>query len=107
MTITFAASLGGGTVCEDSVGTAAAGLQPFDEIIDYAVVTSGSGGTATMACNYFSSASGGGVVGSFGSVGGTFSVDTTISNTLLITEQMTVANSGNQVTGYNLKAVIY
>lgn len=107
MTITFAASLGGGTVCEDSVGTAAASLQPFDEIIDYAVVTSGSGGTATMACNYFSSASGGGVVGSFGSVGGTFSVDTTISNTLLITEQMSVANSGNQVTGYNLKAVIY
>ena len=86
MNIGFDAFLGSGTACEDYIGTAPSGLQPFDEIIDYVVVTSGASGTATMACNYFSSASGGGVVGSYGQVGGTFSVNTTIPNTLFITE---------------------
>lgn len=106
MDIVFAASLGGGAACLDEIGTGVANLQPFDEIIDFAVITSGSGGTGAMACNYFSSSSGGGVVGSFGTPS-TFSINTTISNTLLITEHMTVADPGNQVTGYNLKAVIF
>ena len=55
MNIGFDAFLLSGTACEDYIGTALSGLQPFDEIIDYVVVTSGASGTATMACNYFSS----------------------------------------------------
>jgi hypothetical protein len=59
-----------------------------------------------MSCEYFSSASGGGVSGPNGVVGApTIYVNTTISNTLQVNVQMSVANAGDSVTEQNLKAI--
>jgi len=72
------------------------------------VLTSGASGTANWSCEWFSSASGGGVVGPNGIVGNpTIAVNTTIGNTLLIAVQMTVLNASNTVVGQGLKVVIF
>ncbi len=109
MTITMATNLGGGTICSTISGTTGVATnQPFHVVASFAVLTAGAGGTGNWACEYFSGASGGGVAGTNGVVGvPTISINTTIANTLLIQEQMSVANAGNSVTGQLLKAVIY
>lgn len=104
----YSISLGGGTPCQTESAQGGANNQPWNIIAKFFVLTSGAGGTANWSCEYFSSASGGGVLGPFGVVGApTISINTAISNTLLITEQMTVANAGNSVTQQGLKAVIF
>lgn len=108
-TITISTSLGGGTVCSSVSGGAVAGNnQPWNFVAKFSVLTAGAGGTANWSCEYFGSPSGGGVQGPNGVVGTpTISVNTTVSNTLLITVQMSVANAGNITTAQLLKSVIF
>jgi len=104
----YAIGVGGGTVCQTQPTQGVANNQPWNIIVKFSVLTSGAGGTANMSCEYFSSASGGGVLGPQGVVGSpTISINTTISNLIQITEQMSVANAGNSVTSQLLKAVIF
>lgn len=109
MTITFTVNIGGGTVCTTASGTTgAANNQPWHATAKLAVLTAGAGGTANWSCQYASTPSGGGVSGPFGTVGApTISLNTTISNTIQITEQMSVANASNTVTEQLLKAVVF
>jgi hypothetical protein len=101
-------SVGGGTACVISVTTGIANNQPWNSVMKLFVLTSGAGGTMNMGCEYFSSASGGGVIGPNGVLGTpTLSINTTIANTLQVTEQMGVANPGNSITEQGLKAVIF
>jgi hypothetical protein len=108
-TITIGTSLGGGTTCTTISGNTAAGNnQPWNVNVKFFVLTAGAGGTANMSCEYFSSASGGGVVGPTGVVGApTIAINTTAINALIVTVQMSVANPGNSVTQQGLKARIY
>lgn len=104
-TILINASLGGGTPCIGQINAGVANNQPFNYLGRFAVLTAGAGGTANWSCDTFGT---GQANGPFGVVGTpTISINTTIANTLLITEQMSVANAGNAVTGQLLKAVIY
>lgn len=109
MTITIGTSLGGGTACTTTSSTTGiANNQPWHANARLFVLTAGAGGTANWSCNYFSSASGGGVIGPFGIVGApTISLNTTILNTLQITVQMSVANAGNSVVQQGLKSTIF
>ena len=109
MTITIGTSLGGGTACTTTSSTTGiANNQPWHANARLFVLTAGAGGTANWSCNYFSSASGGGVIGPFGIVGApTISLNTTILNTLQITVQMSVANAGNLVIQQGLKSTIF
>lgn len=104
-TILINASLGGGTPCIGQINAGVANNQPFNYLGRFAVLTAGAGGTANWSCDPFGT---GQANGPFGVVGTpTISINTTIANTLLITEQMSVANAGNSITGQLLKAVIY
>lgn len=102
-------NLGGGTSCTTATSTTAAGNnQPWNIVATLAIITAGSGGTANWSCEYFSSPSGGGVSGPNGVVGApTISINTTVSNTLQTQVSMSVANTGDSVTGQVLKAVIF
>ena len=107
-TITLTTTLGGGTGCVTQVTAGIANNQPFNTSIKMAILTAGAGGTANLSCEYFSTASGGGVIGPNGIIGTpTISVNTTILNSLLVQVQMSVANPGNSVTGQILKAVVF
>lgn len=107
-TLIINVSLGGGTACTTQVTEGVANNQPWNAVMKLFVLTSGAGGTMNMSCQYFSTASGGGVIGPLGVLGTpTLSVNTTIANTLLVTEQMSVVNVGNSVTQQGLKAVIF
>ena len=104
----YSISLGGGTACQVQPTQGNANNQPWNISVKFFVLTAGAGGTANMSCEYFSTSSGGGVVGAVGIVGApTISINTTISNTLQVTEQMSVSNAGNIVTEQGLKAVVY
>ena len=104
----YTISIGGGTPCAVIPTQGVANNQPWNIVVKFSVLTAGAGGTANMSCEYFSSSSGGGVVGPFGVIGApTISVNTTISNVIQVTEQMSVANAGNSVTQQMLKAVVY
>jgi hypothetical protein len=103
--ITIGMSLGAGTPCTTTVSTGVANNQVFNVIGKFAVLTTGATGTANWSCEGFSSngaAGGPGIIGT-----PTIAVNTTISNVLQITVQMSVANAGNSTTGQLLKAVIY
>lgn len=109
-TISIFVTLGGGTFC--STTSAPAGVannHPWNFVGKFSTLTAGAGGTGNWSCQYFSSSvGGGGIAGPNGVVGApTIAVNTTISNTLLIQVQMSVANAGNSVTGQLLKAVIF
>lgn len=108
-TPSIALNLGGGTACLTATGTTAAGNnQPWNINAVFVVITAGSSGTANWSCEYFSSPSGGSVSGPNGVVGApTIAINTTVSNTLLATVSMTVANAGDSVTAQVLKAVIF
>lgn len=108
-TLSIATSLGGGTPCTTASGvTSVASNQPWNHTAKLFVLTAGGGGTANWGCEYFSSSAGGGVVGPNGVIGApTISINTTISNTLLVQATMNVANASNTVTGQVLKAVIF
>lgn len=108
-TISIFANLGGGTACSTtSVPAGVGNNQPWNFVGKFSVLTAGAGGTGNWSCQYFSSSAGGGLAGPNGVVGApTIAVNTTISNTLLIQVQMSVANAGNSVTGQLLKAVIF
>lgn len=104
----YTISLGGGTPCLSNPTQGVANNQPYNIYAKFAVLTTGAGGTANWSCGYASTVSGGGVLGPNGIIGTpTISVNTTISNVLLIQEQMSVANAGNSVTGQLLKAVLF
>jgi hypothetical protein len=105
-TVIITVSLGAGTSCSSTFTTAVANNQPWNFVGKFAVLTSGAGGTANWACNSFSPASFG--FGANGTVGApTIAINTTIANTLLITETMSAANAGNSVTGQLLKGVVF
>lgn len=105
-TITITASIGGGTPCGSTFSAGVANNQPWNFSGKFAVLTAGAGGTANWSCEIWGP--GNGIAGNNGTVGApTISVNTTIPNTLLITEQMSVANAGNILVGQLLKAVIY
>lgn len=108
--LTLTASVGGGTTCSNSPAlTGIANNEPIYFWVKFGVLTAGGGGTANMTCGYSSNAAfGGGTLNVSGTVGNpTISVNTTISNTLLIQVTMSVANAGNSVTGQLLKAVLF
>jgi hypothetical protein len=105
-TITISMSLGGGTACAATYSAGIANFQPFNYVAKFSVITSGAGGTANISCEIFGP--GAAVAGNNGVVGlPTISVNTTINNTLLITEQMGTLNAGNSVTGQLLKGVVF
>ena len=104
----YSISLGGGTACQSEPAQGSANNQPFNIVAKLFVITSGAGGTANWSCEYFSTSGGGGAVGPFGVIGApTIAINTTISNTLQVTVQMSVANAGNSVTEQGLKAVVF
>lgn len=104
----YSISLGGGTACQVQPSQGVAANQPWNIVAKFFVLTSGAGGTANWSCEFFSSPAGGTAGGLVGAIGApTISVNTTISNTLQITEQMSIANAGNIVVQQGLKAVIF
>jgi len=110
MTIQFTVNVGAGTACSNAVpavSTAVNNNQPYLFFGKFSVLTAGAGGTANWSCGLTGSTAVG-VFGSAGTVGApTIAINTTISNTLLVTVTMSVANVGNSVTGQLLKAVIF
>jgi hypothetical protein len=110
MQFNIGTNVGGGTGC--TTGTpAATGLftnRPWNVIVKFFVLTAGAAGTANMSCEFFDPTDSGGVQGPIGTVGNpTFAINTTISNTIQISEIMTVLNATNSVTGQGLKAVVF
>jgi len=106
--ILISASVGGATPCVTEASAGVANNQPWNVIVQFSVLTAGATGTANMSCEWFSSPSGGNVVGPSGVIGApTISVNTTIPNTIQITGQMSTANAGNTLTEQMLKAVIF
>ena len=106
-TITLTVSLGGGTSCSTVQTQGIANNQPWNFVAKMSILTSGAGGTANWSCESFGS--GANPVAGPNGVGGapTIAVNTTIANTLLITETMSVANAGNSVTGQLLKGTLF
>jgi hypothetical protein len=105
-TITVTVNLGAGTSCASTFSVVVANNQPWNFVAHLGILTAGSGGTANWSCDSFSPGSFG--FGANGTVGApTIAINTTIANTLLVTETMSAANAGNFMTGQILKAVIF
>jgi hypothetical protein len=106
-TLTISVTLGGGTACATTQTQGVSTNSPFDWTGKFAVLTAGAGGTANWSCETFG-ITGNAPVGPNGPVGTpTIAVNTTVSNLLQVTVQMSVANAGNTTIGQMLKAVVF